>query len=234
LKLLGMMGKRPSGLAAAAGLLVAGTVLSGCMGSPTYGTDKTANEQLFGDVSSILSLAPPKRTRVDYKPRPELVRPVKGAPAALPPPQRSITDAGNSAWPESPEQKRARLRAEADENSDNPAWRPQIEPDMARATAKPLEPQPLGGSARFTDSGVQPVGLSTSKQGEAFRKKLAEERQGNPTKRKYLSEPPLDYRQASATAPVGDLGEDEFKKERRLKAEARKKGDRSWGDILPW
>ena len=70
-----------------------------------------------------------------------------------------------------------------------------------------------------------------SKQGEAFRKKLAEERQGSPTKRKYLSEPPLDYRQAAATAPVGDLGEDELKKERRLKAEARKKGERQLGAI---
>ncbi len=77
--------------------------------SPTYGTDKTANEQLLGDVSNILSLGPQKRARIEYKPRPDLVRPVKGAPAALPPPQDSITTAGTGAWPESPEQKRARL-----------------------------------------------------------------------------------------------------------------------------
>jgi len=219
--------------AAVAGILFAGALLSGCMGSPTYGTDKTANEQLMGDVSNILALGPPKRDRIEYAPRPELVRPVKGAQAALPPPQQSVTSAENSAWPESPEAKRARLRADADENADNPFWRPQIEPDMARVTAK-AEPQPLGKSSHFTDSGIQPVGFSTSKQNEAFRKKLAQERQGNPTNRKYLAEPPLVYRAASTTAPVGDLGEDEFKKERRLKAEARKKGDRSWGDFLPW
>ena len=40
--------------------------------------------------------------------------------------------------------------------------------------------------------------------------------------RKYLSEPPLDYRQAAADAPAGELGEDEYKKERRLSAQARK------------
>lgn len=231
---LGMTGNRPAGMAAAASLLVAGAVLSGCVASPTYGTDKSANEQLLGDVSNILSIGPQKRARIEYKPRPDLVRPVKGAPAALPPPQDSITTAGTGAWPESPEQKRARLRAEADENSGNPFWKPQIEPDMARATAAPRAQDPLGTSERFTDSGVAPVGLSSSKQGEAFRKKLAEERQGSPTKRKYLSEPPLDYRQAAAAAPVGDLGEDELRKERRLKAEARKKGERRWGDFLPW
>ena len=31
-----------------------GPALSGCMGSPTYGTDKTANEQLVDDLSSML------------------------------------------------------------------------------------------------------------------------------------------------------------------------------------
>ena len=38
-----------------------------------------------------------------------------------------------------------------------------------------------------------------------------------------LSEPPLEYRQAAADAPVGEIGEDEYRKERRLKREARKK-----------
>ena len=57
-------------MAAAAACLVAGAVLSGCMGSPTYGTDKTANEQLLGDVSNILSLAPQKRATIDTNPAP--------------------------------------------------------------------------------------------------------------------------------------------------------------------
>ncbi len=53
--------------------------------------------------------------------------------------------------------------------------------------------------------------------------------------RRTLTEPPLDYRQPAATAAADDLGEDEFKKERRLKAEARKaSGDKSWRDYVPW
>ncbi|WP_337917853.1 hypothetical protein [Pseudaminobacter soli (ex Zhang et al. 2022)] len=222
---------------ALAGILAAGAAVSGCVGSPTYGTDKTANEQLMSDVSNILALGPKERQSIDYKPRPELVKPAKGSTATLPEPQQSVASAENPAWPESPEQKRARLRAEADENRDKPGWRPQIEPDLARATARPREATPTGQSARYGDSGVTPVGINTTKQSEEFRKKLAEERQGSPTNRKYLSEPPLEYRQAAATAPTGDVGEDEIKKERRLKAQARKNKGFSlpkWADINPF
>ena len=129
------------------------------------------------------------------------------------------------------------MRAEADENRDKPGWRPQIEPDMARATARPTQATPTGRSERYQDSGVIPVGINTTKQSEQFRKRLAEERQGSATNRRYLSEPPLEYRQTAATAPADDLGEDELKKERRLKAQARKNKGFSlpkWADINPF
>ncbi|RUU64548.1 hypothetical protein EOD04_20810, partial [Mesorhizobium sp. M2C.T.Ca.TU.009.01.2.1] len=65
----------------------------------------------------------------------------------------------------------------------------------------------------------------------AIQRNLAEQKQGDPTVRKYLSEPPLAYRQAATTAPQNELGEDEYKKERRLKAQAEgKKG--GWFDWL--
>ena len=130
-----MTGNRRSGIAMAAGLAVMGVALSGCMSSPTYGTDKTASEQLLGDVSNVLALAPKERPPIDYKPRPELVKPVKGSAAALPAPQESVATASNPAWVESPEEKRARLRADADANRDDPNWSPSIEPDLARASA---------------------------------------------------------------------------------------------------
>ncbi len=50
---------------------------------------------------------------------------------------------------------------------------------------------------------------------------MAASKQGNPTVRRTLTEPPLEYRQPAATAPTDELGEDEFKKQRRLKAEAK-------------
>ncbi len=127
---LGMTGDRRSGIAAAAGLAIAGVALSGCMSSPTYGTDKTSSEQLIGDVSNILALAP-KRTRRDRLQTPAGTGQTasRDRPPPCRTPQDSVASAGNPQWPESPEQRRARLRAEADENRDDPGWRPNIDPD---------------------------------------------------------------------------------------------------------
>ena len=58
-------------------------------------------------------------------------------------------------------------------------------------------------------------------------------KQGDPNTRKYLSEPPVQYRVASDTAPQNELGEDEYKKERRLKKEAEGKKGSGWFDWLP-
>ena len=67
---------------------------------------------------------------------------------------------------------------------------------------------------------------------EAYKARLAETKQGSETSRKYLSEPPLVYRAPAATAPSGDIGEDEYKKERRAKAAARE-GSWSWRQLIP-
>ena len=93
------------------------------------------------------------------------------------------------------------------------------------------------GSARAADSGVAAAGKQEdlSKKGEEFQQKLAATKQGSPTVRRTLTEPPLEYRQPVATAPADELGEDEYKKQRRLKAEAKKAaGGSSWRDLVPW
>jgi hypothetical protein len=216
-----------------AGIAASGALLSGCVGGPTYGTNKTSTEQLVTDVSGIMSLGPEKRPPIDYKPRPELVRPERGQAGELPAPQDSVVETAGSAWPESPEQRRARLRAEADANSGNPNYRSPIVPDMARAESQPRV-RNATLSERGQESGIAPTGTLRN-QREEFRRRRAESQQGSPTTRKYLSEPPLDYRQPSATAPTDELGEDEVKKERRRKAEARKKsGGRSFADLWPF
>jgi hypothetical protein len=209
-------------------LVASGLAVSGCVSSPTYGTDKTSTEQLVGDVTGILSVAPKNRDKIDYKPRPELVKPKAGQKPNLPAPQQSIVTAENSAWPESPEQRRTRLLADATANRDNPGWTPEIQGDVNAPSS--AASAPLGVSERIGESGIAKIGAEKS-QREAFNKRLAESKQGSPTARKYLSEPPLDYRQPSASAPTDDIGEDEYKKERRLKAAASKG---SWRDLLPW
>lgn len=214
-------------------LVASSLMLAGCMGSPTYGTDKTATEQLASDVTGILSIAPKRREPIEYKPRPELVKPAPGAAAALPVPQESVAAASNPSWPESPEARRARIRAEATANQDNPNYDSPIISDVAVAST--ASSPSSGLSTRGDDSGSnqsirRPEFKNTR---EAYKKRLAETRQGSETSRKYLSEPPLTYRQPAPTAPVDDIGEDEFKKERRAKAAARKKGSWSLRQLIP-
>ena len=87
-------------------------MLAGCMG-PTYGTDKPAMEQLFDDLSGSMALGKKNRApAIDYKPRPGLVKPADTS--TLPEPQQNIAEASPD-WPESPEERLARIRKEADE-----------------------------------------------------------------------------------------------------------------------
>jgi hypothetical protein len=208
-------------------MVVSGVLLAGCVSSPTYGTGKAADEQLLEDVTGILSLGPKDRPKIEYKPRPELVRPAAtagaGVDTTLPPPQENVTTASNGAWPESPEQTRARIRDEATANQDNDMYVSSMEPDVGKSKG-------ITSPARLNDRGNFESQPDPDAQRKEFKKRLQETGQGSPTSRKYLSEPPLVYREASATAPVGDVGEDEWKKDRRAKRAAKKKGGGWW----PW
>ena len=208
-------------------LVVSAIALSGCMSSPTYGTDKTAAAQLFDDVSGAASITPKHRDPIDYKPRPDLVKPAPGQKENLPPPQQSIETA-SADWPESPEQRRARIRADATAHQNDPHYQPEAVEDVQtnpEAVKKAMAESGSSHPPRWS-----PDDSSATRSAE-IQRRLAEQKQCDPTVRKYLSEPPLAYRQAAATAPQNELGEDEYKKERRLKAQAEGKKS-GWFDWL--
>lgn len=140
----------------------------------------------------MVSIAPPKKeSEVTYKPRPDLVDPPEGA--ALPPPQSSLASKENPQWPESPEETRQRLVAEADADT-NPT-------DRAGPLATPAE---------------------SSEQFRKFREARANQKAAYEGRR-FLSDPPVEYRVPAETAPTDELGETEFKKDQRRRAAARKK-----------
>jgi hypothetical protein len=199
------------------------------MSDPTYGTGTPASEQLVSDLSGVMSLGPnKKREAIDYEPRPDLVRPSAGEDKSLPAPQQKLASVGNAEWPESPEATRARLKAEITANKDNPAYESPIVGEQAKY-------RPENKVARDEGEAASQMGGTTKDQRAEINRRLAEQRQGSSTNRKYLSEPPLSYREAASTAAQNDVGEDELKKERRRKAEARKKagGGNSWRDLVP-
>lgn len=213
-------------LAVLASLATSGLLLAGCVSSPTYGTDKTATEQLATDLSSALTFAPPKREKIDYKPRPELVKPAPGQKGNLPAPQDNVVQTASTQWPESPEQRRDRIRANATANQNNRFYESEIINDLP-AESRGEAPKEVSDKFDLTENA-----RVAKAQRPEIQKRLAQSRQGSPTTRRYLSEPPLDYRVAATTAPQDDLGEDESVKERRLKRAATKKGGlRDW---LPW
>lgn len=208
MKILGMTDRISVRATMYASLAVSGLALTGCMSAPTYGTDKSATEQLASDLTNVMSLKP-KTNSIDYKPRPELVKPKTGQVAALPTPQDNIVQTANADWPESPEARRARIRDDATKNRDNPNFEPQVINDMSALNGPDMSK------------------LTPAQRKIEIERRLRESKQGNATSRKYLSEPPLAYRQASASAAQDELGEDEIKKERRKKKLA-KKGSSWW------
>lgn len=211
------------------GALVASLALGGCVSSPTYGTDKTAGSQLLDDVSNMAALGPKKRNQIAYNPRPELVRPAEGKPLQLPAPQTAAETANNANWPESPEARRKRIRDTATANQNNPNFVPEVAGDM------PLAKQDTGKPAYgFFNDKVPANDGNKSDAGADFRARKLASTAGSPTTRRYLSEPPLEYRQPAATASANELGEDEAKKERERKAAARKDKGFSWRNLIPW
>lgn len=207
-------------VAASGALCLSAVLLSGCMGSPTYGTDKTADQQLIEDVTGVLSLGPRDREKIEYKPRAGIVMP--SSTEVLPPPQENVASTSNPAWPESPEERLARIRAEATENQDNRFYKSPVERD-------------IGVNARSDDGFINPE-VAKKQREEYFKRRAASvSAQGTPTQRRYLSEPPTTYRQPAETAPTGVLGDDEAKKAREAKKAAQKGGGGfDLGRLWPW
>ncbi len=196
----------------AAGILAATVTLSGCMGSPTYGTDKTAMEQLGDDIGSAIALGPDQdkaKRNIRYNPRPALVVAGQNDAGSLPAPQQSMANRENNPnWVESPEETRERLRQEAEDNEKNQNYR------------SPL----LSGRGQAGQ-------MTETEKWEAFRKaKQDAETTDVGARRRSLSEPPAAYRSTDSAA-LQDLGEPESKKEARRKKEAEaasKTGNSAW------
>lgn len=178
---------------------------AGCMG-PTYGTDKSATEQLLDDVGSSISIAPSKKPeKIAYQPRGDLVKP---AEAKLISPQQNLASAENPGWIESPEQMRDRLKQEADDNADNPNYRSPLIVGVTEGKTKSVE-----------------------QQAAEFRKARAIQ-DGRENKRRFMSDPPLEYRQVDDPAKLTDLGEKEADKEKRRQKEAAIEGTgRKWWQL---
>lgn len=195
--------------AGVAGIVLSCIGLTGCLGSPTYGTDKTAMEQLADDLGNAVAIGsnPNKNAGTKYNPRPQLVMPPKNQEVALAAPQQSLAGKENPEWLETPEETRERLRQEAEENKNNPGYR------------SPL----LAG---YGTAGT----MTETQKWEAFREARKIQQGAYLDQRRFLADPPTQYRAVSDAATLDDLGEPELKKEKERKkaAKAAKQGSSWW------
>ena len=241
-------------------LTAASLMLSGCLG-PTYGTDKTSTEQLLDDLGSIASVGPDRsKPQIEYKPRPEIVRPPETA--SLPQPQTAVAE-NNPAWVETPEATRERLIAEADAGANDPTYRSPLArvatndsgsgrntlgasadgpPTPGDVLADPnkgriLPRQPGTGAVlkvgRAADGPPTAASVLSGgdRQSAAYQANRRLQQGAYSDRRRFLSDPPLTYRKPAESAPVGDLGETEREKEKRRVAAAKKETKSSW---WPW
>lgn len=215
-------------------VLVTGCLsLGGCLG-PTYGTGKSQGETLFDDMNNFVSLGgtDDSSKKIAYTPRAELVKPENTA--VLPQPQVARNTTGDPNWPESPEERSARIQAAAYQG-DGPLPA-EFATQRKEGVTQGYLNQTRGDGFNFNKNGEEAGVLSPAQmesRSELIKQRLAEQKQGSPTQRRYLSEPPLKYREPAASAPVGDPGEDEEVKQRRLRGSGPGLLDKV-GDLLPF
>lgn len=185
--------------------LAGAMVLVGCSGN-TYGTGVSQNSQLASDIGGMLALGTSRKTaRIDYAARPKLVKAPADAP--LPAPAQTLSD-DSAYFPMTPEEKRARLRSEADQADEILARGGTLSPELQAARTAAI--------TRKSSSATRVGEFMTDAEIKAQREQYVAQH-GKPVSpdsvtlktRKYLTQPPVEYGQPAETAPIGDVGEKE-------------------------
>lgn len=192
-------------------ILATGSLLAGCVGGTTYGTGVSQEVQTVRDLTNILSLKKNKNT-IDYASRSDIVVPEQ---KVLVEPKEEAAEVSPD-WPESPEQRIARIRAEAEEANGGSLGQQTAfanqDKDLPTAPRKKiLKSAPLGQGVpniscdpdgiimrRCSDSEIRNAVLQARKQASGYG--------ATGVQRRYLTEPPVEYRTPASTAVIGDAG----------------------------
>lgn len=170
-----------------------GIALAGCQSGMTYGTGKSPGMQTVEDLVGLSVMSNDKQEPIDYKPRAPIVAPPQVA--ALPPPvdpaAANTMVAAN--WPTDPDVTRQQIR---DEIARREAAGEAL-PDFRLPAGS--EPEPIPDITE---------GPMSREQIDEVRRRFAEARglmavdaQGNPVRR-YLTDPPTEYRTPDPASPT--------------------------------
>lgn len=193
-------------------LIMAGsTLLTGCVGGTTYGTGVAQEQQTVEDLANILKFRKTRKV-IDYKARPDLVVPED---KILVEPEQVASTSTDSDWPETPEQRIVRVRAEADEAQKTIGGQNRFARSKklykSEKQSKYLQEAPIGeGVPNYTcdPDGIVMRACTKDEISRAVRaqRKLTANYGKSGTGRRYLTEPPVEYRTPAATAVAGDEG----------------------------
>ncbi len=188
-----------------ASIAMAGLLVAGCSPMTTYGTGKTPAAQTFEDIGGIVSLGGKRHDAVaiDYKERPPVVEPP--STAALPPPETRDQTAMTGDWVNDPDEADKRAKKLVQEavafgedlkfsvpGGATASGTSRLRGD--RSHSKDLREEKREASASPEDQKQVMAAMKAAKNGSV-------DAQGNPV-RKYLTEPPVDYRAPDPEAPL--------------------------------
>ena len=192
------------GVALAVGATLA---LSACSGT-TYGTGRSPGMQTLEDLAGIAAISSAKKEPIDYTPRPKVVLPPNVA--ELPPPGSGVA-AQDPNWPVDPEKKRAKILADADARDAAGIAAPKgLVPIMGKPKEGEVNPTLLG-SDPSKDAMPKPGEEAGARKLFAEAKGIAVDENGQPVRR-YLSDPPSEYRVPDPTAPLEIIDKPKAKK----------------------
>lgn len=189
------------------GLIAATIGLSGCVGGTTYGTGVSQGQETFEGVLNIFSLGGKKQKKIDYSARADLV--VPSDKNALREPVTVESTTSNPEWPESPEQKIARVRGSVTEADERSGEIPLEEMLRKKEGIKVVRSKRKNVTRAGGLDGDDTMEVMFSDQSKKVKKRRAELAYSTGPKRKFLTEPPETYRAPANTAAAGDLGIDE-------------------------
>ncbi len=198
---------RPLALAA---LFAAPVLLAGCSGV-TYGTGTRTEMQTINDVTSMISFGGGEKAEIDTTPRGGIVVPPPTAKAALPAPVDTTTTASidPADWPNDPDVAAKKRKADQDSETLPQAGVGAKDPgfrfskdywDKQKQAAPPNNnnvPESVLTLQRFQNATIDKKALAQAKSERGG----SLDENGNPTRR-FLTEPPAEYRTPDASAPV--------------------------------
>jgi hypothetical protein len=167
----------------------------------TYGTGTTPAMQTVEDLTGIATGGKADKAAIDYSPRPKIVAPpVVGA---LPPPVDDNAAATAANWPNDPDLLKAKVKADAE------ARAAAGKEDNIRLPAGKFAAAPLPGERTPTKEEMDEM----RRQMAASKGGMSVDANGNPV-RKYLTDPPVEYRLPDPNAPVAVADDGKPKKKK--------------------